>query len=82
MLLKKKIHNHILFTDPVFFFLCGMCILQLPYSHSAFPQATVAQQWKVWIFSLLDFLSTRVLLAVNYNLAQVQVSDDIIAVGS
>lgn len=62
-----------------------MCILQLPYSHSVFPQATVAQQPAVEsldFFSFLDFLSTRVLLAVNYNLAQVQVSDDIIVVGS
>lgn len=84
MLLKKK-KSIITYYSQTLFFLCGMCILQLPYSHSVFPQATVAQQPAVEsldFFSFLDFLSTRVLLAVNYNLAQVQVSDDIIVVGS
>lgn len=61
-----------------------MCILQLPYSHSVFPQATVVQQPAVESLDFFLFgLSVHAgPLAVNYNLAQVQVSDDIIVVGS
>lgn len=58
--------------------------MQLPYSHSVFPQATVVQQPAVESLDFFLFgLSVHAgPLAVNYNLAQVQVSDDIIVVGS